>query len=50
MPAGVETPTLLSLLVSGSLTCAACHPTCHLRVMMRLSASVSLNHGMLGKT
>src|SRR5712692_7527246 len=50
MPAGIATRILLSLLAFGSMIYAVCRPTCHLRVMRRLSASISLNHGMPGKT
>ena len=42
--------TGLSLLACELLTYAAYRPACHLRVMMRPSASISLNHGMPGKT
>jgi hypothetical protein len=42
--------TLMSWFASGSTICAVYHLTCRLRVMMRLFASISLNHGMPGKT
>ena len=41
---------MLSLLVSGSMIYAAGRLTCHSGGTMRLSASISLNHGMPGKT
>jgi hypothetical protein len=41
---------IVMLPASGSMICAVCRLTCRLRVTMRLSALISLNHGMPGKT